>query len=70
MLAVGYTCMSFLHSTSPDVVAPMVATASPASAGGDSLLASTDAATILLTGPMRGRVLNDPMLTPHSSWQQ
>ncbi len=70
VVALGYTCVSFLRSTGPDAAAPMAATASPASSGGDSLLASTDATTILLTGPMRGRVLNDPMLTPHSSWQQ
>ncbi len=70
MVVVGYTCVGFLQSTGPDVAAPMTATVSPASSGGDSLLASTDATTILLTGPMRGRVLNDPMLTPHSSWQQ
>jgi len=69
-LAVGYLSVSFLMGTDHHVTAPMEATATRASAGNDSLLASADPTTILLTGPMRWRVLNDPMLAPHSSWEQ
>ncbi|MEN6575219.1 MAG: hypothetical protein ABFD90_02660 [Phycisphaerales bacterium] len=36
----------------------------------DPLLASTDPATILMAGSMRLLVSNDPMLTPHSLWDQ
>ncbi len=68
MLAVGYVGMSLFQGMDPNVTAPMEATALRASVGEDFLLASTDPTTILLTGPTRGRVLNDPMLTAHSLW--
>ena len=68
MLAVGCLCVSLLKSTGPRATAPIAATALREPVGNDSLLASTDPATILLTGPMRWRVLNDPMLAPHSLW--
>jgi len=69
-LAVGYLCLSLLLRTRRDDTAPIVVTAVHQSIGDDSLLASTDPTTILLSGPMRWRVLNDPMLTPHSAWDQ
>jgi len=49
---------------------PIETTAVRESVEDDPLSASTDPATILLTGPMRLLVSNDPMLTPHSLWDQ
>lgn len=69
-LAVGYMCISLREGTGRDATAPKEATAIRASGGDDSLLASTDPTTILLTGPTRLLVLNDPTLAPHSVWDQ
>ena len=70
MLAVGYLCLTSLKGTGPDAARPREATAIRDAVGHDSLLASVDPTMILLTGPMRLLILNDPMLTPHSLWEQ
>jgi hypothetical protein len=69
-LAVGYLGLSSLQGTRPYAPAPRQAMALHASTGADALLASTDATTILLTGSARWLVLNDPLLAPHSLWDQ
>ncbi len=69
-LVVGYMGMSLLKGPGRNAGAPMAVMALSESAGGDSLLACTDPTMILLTGSARWLVLNDPMLTPHSPWDQ
>jgi hypothetical protein len=69
MLIAGYVLVSLLTGTGREATAP-IETRVAGSIEGDPLLASTDATTILLTGSARLLTLNDPMLKPHSLWDQ
>jgi hypothetical protein len=70
VLAAAYLGTGLLKGPDRDAMAPMEATAVQGSVENDPLLASTDPATILLTGPARLLALNDPALAPHSLWDQ
>lgn len=70
VLMAGYVGMSLLLAPARSATGPTEPPVTKASAESDPLLASTDPTTILMTGPMRLLALNDPMLTPHSWWDQ
>lgn len=70
LLAGGYVCIKALAGMGRDATSPREIAADHASGGSDSLLASTETTTILLTGPARWLALNDPALTPPSRWGQ
>ncbi|MEN6424290.1 MAG: hypothetical protein ABFE13_02930 [Phycisphaerales bacterium] len=70
VLAAGYLGMSLLGGTGRDAMEPIETTTVRESVEDDPLLASTDPATILMAGSMRLLVSNDPMLAPHSLWDQ
>ncbi len=70
MLALGYIGMSLLDVRRRDAAGPVETAAVDESVKSDRLLASTDPMTIFLTGPARLVVSNDPMLAPHSLWDQ
>jgi len=67
VLVAGYVGISLLHGPDHNAAETTVSSEPTES---DALLASTDPATILLTGPMRLLVSNDPTLAPHSVWDQ
>jgi hypothetical protein len=70
VLVAGYLVMSLFHAPDRSATGPIKPPAAKESVESDPLLASTDPATILLTGPMRLLASNDPALAPHSVWDQ
>lgn len=70
MLVLGYAGVSLFHVTGRPAAKPVDTVAGEESVESDRLLASTDPATILLTGPARLLACNDPTLAPHSPWDQ
>lgn len=70
MLATGCVCMILVNVVDRDATGPIETTAAHEPVEGDPLVASTDPTTILLRGPARLLVCNDPMLAPHSLWDQ
>ncbi len=70
MLTVGYLCYTRFHMVGPGATRPSETPAAGESAADDALLASTDPGPILLTGRMRLLAANDPLLSPHSVWDQ
>jgi hypothetical protein len=70
VLGTGYVCTRFYGVASRGPGTPTKPTAAHDLADSDELLASTDPETILLTGRIGLLALNDPLLAPHSVWDQ
>jgi hypothetical protein len=70
VLAVGFLCYWRFHAAGPGAIQPGKTPTVGQSVAADDLLASTDPETILLSGPMRLLAANDPLLSPHSVWDQ
>jgi hypothetical protein len=70
ILVVGYLGYLRVHTVGPEATRPSEIPTTGEFAGDDGLLASTDPETILLSGPTRLLAANDPLLSPHSVWDQ